>query len=158
MTLLRVGISDYAVARAPKSLMTIGLGSCVGVALYHEKEKVGGLAHILLPDSSLFSTVDRKEKFADLAIPMMVEEMEKWTRNRNFTAKMVGGAHMFSTESPESESIGYKNREAVLSILHKLDIPMVGSHVGGNIGRTMTVNLKSFDVMVSIGGKELVVL
>jgi chemotaxis protein CheD len=47
-----VGISDRSVARAPDTIVTYALGSCVGVALYDEAAGVGGLAHIMLPESS----------------------------------------------------------------------------------------------------------
>ena len=47
-----VGIGEYRVARPPAVLVSLGLGSCVGVALYDPERKVGGLAHIMLPSSN----------------------------------------------------------------------------------------------------------
>lgn len=50
---IKVGIADLKVAKAPNILRTAGLGSCVGVILYDVNKKIAGMAHIMLPDSSL---------------------------------------------------------------------------------------------------------
>jgi chemotaxis protein CheD len=47
-----VEIADKKVARSPTELVSIGLGSCVGICLYDPVTKIGGLAHIMLPDST----------------------------------------------------------------------------------------------------------
>ncbi len=72
---IRVKIADYAVKKEEGMLITVGLGSCVGVALYDSFAKVAGLAHILLPDSALFKTPSNPAKFADTAIPLLLEQM-----------------------------------------------------------------------------------
>jgi len=51
--IIRVGMADYKAAKSPAILITLGLGSCVGVVLYDNLTKVGGMAHVMLPDSSL---------------------------------------------------------------------------------------------------------
>ncbi len=48
---IKVSISDYKVSESPDKLITLGLGSCVGVAIYDKITKIGGLSHIMLPDS-----------------------------------------------------------------------------------------------------------
>ncbi len=50
--LIKVGMADYKVGRHPANLITYGLGSCVGIAMYDSSAKIGGLAHIMLPDST----------------------------------------------------------------------------------------------------------
>jgi len=54
---IKVGISDYKIAQAPDVLVTIGLGSCIGIAIYEPKSRMGALSHIMLPDSTSFSSV-----------------------------------------------------------------------------------------------------
>jgi chemotaxis protein CheD len=159
MNTIRVGISEYTVSNTPDKLVTIGLGSCVGIAIYNADKKIGGLSHILLPDSSFFSTVDKPEKFADLAIPMMVEAIRKKSGAGKLVAKIAGGASMF-VQDQESivGGIGNKNIEAVIKVLGELGIPIIASHTGGNNGRTMSVNLENFEVTISTGNKEIVTL
>lgn len=156
---IKVSISDYKISESPDKLITLGLGSCVGIAIYDKNTKVGGLSHIMLPDSSFFNNVSKPEKFADLAIPMMVDEITKGKRNRNLVAKIAGGASMFNfPDKKESESIGSRNVEAVINVLKKMGIPILSSHTGGKIGRTMIVDLDNFNVNIRTANREIVTL
>lgn len=156
---IKVGISDYKVARMPNTLMTIGLGSCVGVAIYDPKTKIGGLSHIMLPDSESFKTVNKIEKFADLAIPQMVSEIRNQTKNQQLIAKIAGGASMFQlSDAAYQGSIGERNVLAVEKSLKKLDIPLLGNHTGGNMGRTMIVDLETFTVTIRMVNREIILL
>ena len=159
MNEIKVGISDYKVARMPQTLMTIGLGSCVGIAIYDPKTKIGGLSHIMLPDSGSFKDASKIEKFADLAIPQMVEEIRKETNNQKLIAKIAGGASMFQTSADDYKgSIGERNVAAVERSLKALNIPLLGTHTGGNMGRTMIVDLATFTVNVRMVNREMFVL
>ncbi|NUO96137.1 MAG: chemotaxis protein CheD, partial [Gemmatimonadaceae bacterium] len=42
-TEIRVKVADYAVARGPQVIATIGLGSCVAIALYDRDTQIGAL-------------------------------------------------------------------------------------------------------------------
>jgi chemotaxis protein CheD len=63
MDVIKVGMADLAVCKAPQKLMTAGLGSCVGVCIYDPRTKVGGLAHIMLPNSDQVKVVHNKAHF-----------------------------------------------------------------------------------------------
>lgn len=136
---IKVGIADMNIAFSPDRIITIGLGSCIGIALYDNKLKLGGLAHIMLPDSNQFNNINNPIKFADLAIPMLIKDMEKRGSNKNsITAKIVGGASMFTfTDKNMNMDIGNRNSIAVKNVLKQLSIPMLREEVGGNKGRTM---------------------
>lgn len=155
MEQLKVGISDYKVTEAPNTLITLGLGSCVGIALYDQRTKVGGLIHIMLPDSSSFADTSNWVKFADLAIPKVAEEIASG-RPHTLVAKIAGGASMFQfkTSSPGLE-IGRRNIEMVRKTLADLSIPILGEHVAGNTGRTMIVDLETFEVSVRLINREM---
>ena len=158
MNEIKVGIADYKIATPPDKLITIGLGSCVGIAIYDKITKVGGLSHIMLPDSTMFTREIKLEKFADLAIPKMVDEMGR-LRARNLVAKIAGGASMFNFPDKKLVSdIGSRNVMAVEKLLRQLHIPILASHTGGNIGRTMIVNLDSFQVNIRTANRDIIVL
>ena len=76
---IRVGIADYKIGQAPHRIMTVGLGSCIGTIIYDEKSKVGGLSHIMLPDSKPFAAKSdvNPAKFADTAIPLMYQQLKR---------------------------------------------------------------------------------
>lgn len=156
---IKVSISDYKVSIAPNRLITLGLGSCVGIAIYDKTSRTGGLSHIMLPDSTFFSRDIKPEKFADLAIPKMVYEITNGIRSRNLVAKIAGGASMFDfSDNNSSEGIGSRNVMAVIRVLKDLGIPILSSHTGGKIGRTMIVNLDSFSVSIRAANKEVITL
>lgn len=162
MDTLKVKIADLAVLRNRGILITVGLGSCVGIALHDAENKVGGLAHILLYCSSQFenrSNSFNPAKFADTAIPLLVEEMEKsGGRRRGFKAKIAGGSQLFNFRQAGGISIGEKNIEAVRQTLKKMEINLQGEDVGGNFGRTMRFFVDSGKVQITTigrGEKEL---
>ncbi len=162
MDTLTVKIADQAVLKTRGLLVTVGLGSCVGIALYDAERKIGGLAHVLLYYSKHFESglnSFNPAKFADTAIPLLVRQMEKaGGRSKNFRAKIAGGSQLFNFRRTDNTSIGEKNVEAVRETLKKLEIPLRGEDVGGNFGRTMRFFVDSGKVLITAigrGEKEL---
>ena len=72
-----VNIGDFAVARTRGVLSTSGLGSCVAIVLFDARDRVAGLAHILLPDEELGRGESRPAKFPESAVPLLVSEMRR---------------------------------------------------------------------------------
>ncbi|MBU3126696.1 chemotaxis protein CheD [Clostridium tagluense] len=142
---IKVGIADLNVAFSPNKLITVGLGSCIGIAIYDKAIGIGGLAHIMLPDSSQFNKITNEIKFADLAIPILVEKMiKKGATLRNMRAKIAGGASMFNfPDKSIIMDIGNRNGIAVKSALKSLSIPILSEDIGGNKGRTLIFDTTS---------------
>ncbi|NLI67638.1 MAG: chemotaxis protein CheD [Bacilli bacterium] len=140
VTVVKVGIADLNVVKAPNRIRTSGLGSCVGVVIYDSYKQVAGLAHIMLPDSSLTKQENfNKYKYADTAIDILVEKLiQLGARKSQLKAKIAGGAQMFQLQSAsEIMRIGPRNVEAVKERLKFHQIPIVSSDTGGNQGRTI---------------------
>ncbi|WP_027625852.1 chemotaxis protein CheD [Clostridium lundense] len=156
----RVGIADLNVATSPDKIITVGLGSCIGIALYDKIKGVGGLLHIMLPDSTQFSNVTNPLKFADLGIPILIEKMEsKGANKRNMKAKIAGGASMFNfSDKSMVMDIGNRNGIAVKRVLNEFSIPILAEDIGGNKGRTMIFDTSNGVVQiktVGMGVKEI---
>ena len=142
--LLVVGISDYKFARNPNVIVTYALGSCVGICLYDKQLKIGGLSHIMLPESSMFNKSDiNRMKFADTAITDLVQDLAKLgVEKRRLTAKIAGGAQMFEVQQGSLiGTIGDRNVESVKNMLYHLRIPIVAEDTGLNYGRTVYFDL-----------------
>ncbi len=139
---IKVGMADLSIAKEPDILTTLGLGSCVGIALYDPSTKVGGLAHIMLPDSKQIKNNENKAKFADTAIEVLVQLMLKeGARKNRLIAKIAGGAHMFEFKNMDDMMrIGTRNVSAVVQILNEMHIPIVAQDVGENYGRTIELH------------------
>ncbi|MGL5633606.1 MAG: chemotaxis protein CheD [Sarcina sp.] len=152
-----VGIADFKITKAPKGIFTIGLGSCVGISLFDNKNKIVGLIHIMLPCSNKFSDKVNPYKFADTAIPKAIEEMVKnGAVKNNITAKIAGGAQMFkSMDRTFSNEIGKRNIIAVEEALKVNGIRLLGKEVGGYKGRTMIINSNNGVVSIKSLGKNV---
>ena len=150
--IISVPIGRWGVAAAPTQIRTL-LGSCAGVVLHDRAARVGGVAHIVLPDSK--GATDQPGKFADTAIPGLIAEIERHlgrsSRGR-LTAKVVGGASMFPAGT--TLDIGRLNQEAVDRILAGLRIPVLARDVGGSAGRRLTLDVASGVVTIRVPGGE----
>jgi chemotaxis protein CheD len=129
-----IGIGEYRVGSFP--MMTIGLGSCIGLILYDDTLKVGAMVHIMLPDSA--GRTDRPGKYADTAIALLLKELTRLgCKNRSLVAKMAGGASMFEYFGANL-NIGERNAERVRACLKENNIKLVAEDVGGKFGRSVT--------------------
>ncbi|MGB3907051.1 MAG: chemotaxis protein CheD [Methanomethylovorans sp.] len=136
-----IGMADYAVSRSPEKLTTLGLGSCVGIALYDPVAKIGGLIHIMLPTIENARFKDNCAKFADSGIPCLIEEMIRiGAVRRRLVAKIAGGAKMFSFNSDASLNIGERNVQATKMVLSEMKVPLISEDVGKNYGRTVLLD------------------
>ncbi|MDD4602104.1 Chemoreceptor glutamine deamidase CheD [bioreactor metagenome] len=143
--LIKVGMADYKVGKNPASLISYGLGSCVGIALYDPMTKIGGLAHIMLPDSTQARSAENPAKFADTALPRMLDDMLKLGAFKSrMVAKIAGGSQMFAfANATDIMRVGERNAEAVRNVLKKIDIRLIADDTGGNYGRTVELKLDS---------------
>ncbi len=95
--LIKVGMADLKAGKNPDSIISYGLGSCVGIALYDSQTRIGGLAHIMLPDSTQARATDNTAKFADTALPVLLNQIIALGASKaRITAKIAGGSQMFS--------------------------------------------------------------
>lgn len=143
-----IRMGEMAVAQSGGVLRTL-LGSCVGIALYDRRRRVGGLAHVVLPESR--GQTETPAKFVDTAVPALVEAMQALSEEPlRLSARIAGGAQMFKTSV--ARRIGDQNVEASEALLRTMRIPVVGRHCGGSKGRRMTLDLATGVVRVEIVG------
>ena len=153
---IEVTMGGGAVTRAPHVILSSGLGSCVVLTLYDTKWKLGGLAHIMLPDSNSLNGYHPPYKCADTAIATLIKGLRSMRANpRNMVAKLVGGAKMFLSNDDSNPGIGGQNIISVKHILKRRRIPVIGENTGGNYGRSVEFYLDSGKVMVRAIGREV---
>ncbi|WP_233487016.1 MULTISPECIES: chemotaxis protein CheD [unclassified Halanaerobium] len=152
-----VKMADYAVGEQGLLLATLGLGSCVGIALYDSFRKIGGLIHIMLPENPGQKKI---VKYADTGIPFLISELEDMgASKRRMTAKIVGGAGMFKFEGGDPVmQIGRRNVEAVKNILKEENIKIIGEDVGKDYGRSMYFYLDDGKVEVKSFSRDLLII
>lgn len=140
-----VSVADWAADRGDAALITLGLGSCVAVALYDPETHVGGLAHILLPSESLARDRDKPAKFPETAVPFLVDRMgDLGAGRRRLRARLVGGASMFAgLSSGAVASVGERNVQATREVLDRAGIPVVAEDTGKDYGRSVYFHLET---------------
>lgn len=138
MANITIGIGDLKVCKSPDVLVTYALGSCVGICLLDSSACVGGLSHIMLPDSTTgVNSAANPMRFADTAIPMLIREMERLGASRSrLRAKIAGGATMFALAN-DKFNIGDRNVTEVKKMLAKERIPILAEDTGADYGRTV---------------------
>ena len=155
MSMIKVGMADFNICKAPDAITTLGLGSCVGIALYDQKRKVAGLAHIMLPDSTAVKNNSNIAKFADTGIDACIDMMIKNGASRiGLTAKIAGGAQMFAFGSNNDMlRIGERNVEAVKRKLRLLGIRILAEDTGKSYGRTIEFYPQTGELLIKAVGK-----
>ncbi len=152
-----VRTGEFGLGVHPDVLVTLALGSCVGVALWDRFGRRGALAHVMLPSPAVQDPGGDLNRFASHAVPAMVAELAGARGAPGIVAKVVGGAAMFSGDTLHA-SIGARNVDEVRRQLGLLSIPIVAEDTGGGSARTAALHLDSGALSVrghSFGTREL---
>ena len=150
----KVGMGELDVLRGVGVLRTL-LGSCIGLVLHDPKNCVGGLAHIVLPESNGLSHLPGK--YANTAIPELIRQIERaGGQPQRLVAKFSGGANMFATS--RANAVGDLNIARVECLLNAAGIPVLGKDCGGKQGRRTSFNVETGKVIVEIVGGRFVEL
>jgi chemotaxis protein CheD len=146
-----VKVADFRSGTGNDILVTIGLGSCVGIVLYDAAAHVGGLAHVLLPSPALGRPDSNPAKFPQTAVPLLLEQMGQHGASiRRISARLIGGASMFNgLGAPGTIQMGERNVVASRQALHQHGVAIVGEATGGDFGRTVRLWVADGRVEVS---------
>ena len=153
--IIKVSMADLNTCAAPDVLTTLGLGSCVGVALRDPVTRIGGLAHVMLPDSTRIKNNSNIYKFADTGIEELVRQLEKKGASRSrLVAKIAGGAQMFAFQNKsDMVRVGENNVLASKAKLQEMKIPLLAEDTGKDYGRTVIFYPENGDLIIRSVGK-----
>lgn len=156
--MIKVGMADLNICKAPEALTTLGLGSCIGACIYDPVTKIAGMVHYMLPDSTRIKNNENIAKFGDTGIVETVKRMERMGADRKrMVAKIAGGAKMFaisSTSKLSSLNVGDNNIEAAKKIFNELGIKIIAEDTGLNYGRTIEFYAEDGKLLIKAVGKE----
>lgn len=157
---IKVGMADLNICKNPDIITTLGLGSCIGIALYDPVTKIGGLAHIMLPDSTKMKNNTNIAKFADTGIEELVRRMVvAGVSKSRLVAKIAGGAKMFEVSGlSDVGNVGERNAEASRAKLKELGIPLLAEDTGLNYGRTVELHCETGEFHIKSVGKTLKII
>ncbi len=152
-----VGMGELRVVHSPCLLTAVGIGSCVAFALYDAVERIGGLAHTVLPSRRGIDQGPNMGRYIDWAVETMVNRMTCMGAKQNrITAKVFGGANMFPDiiDVHGPMDIGKRNIEAIEQDLGRYGIRIVAAEVGDAVGRSVVFDTRDGSVLVRTALQE----
>ncbi len=154
---IAVGLGDVCVTDdITTALASYGLGSCIGVCIYDPVAKVGGMAHIVLPTSNPSAPGPPSTKYADVAVPQLLQQtLRRGASRRRLIVKIVGGARMIQAAGfDDTIEMGARNLEMVKKALAAEGLAITAADTGGHQGRSVWLHLDSCRVMVRVAGGQ----
>jgi chemotaxis protein CheD len=154
-----VGVGDMAVSNNTQVILsTYALGSCIGVVAYDPVVKVGGILHLMLPDSSISpdKALLQPAMFADTGLPLFFRSLAGLKAERGRLRLFVtGGACVLS--SHDAFKIGERNTKATLSFLAGNGFPVRQTVTGGTTNRTIHLQINDGEMTLKTpeGSKAL---
>lgn len=156
-----VGISDMIVSDDSDDLIvTYSLGSCLGIVLYDPVALVGGMVHIMLPDSSI-EKLSKNDvafnpfKYIDTGVPKLFKACaDLGMSKRNVCMGVFGGAQIFDRE--DFFNIGKRNYATLRKMLWKLGVLINHEHVGGRVHRTVKLDMKTGEIIVDVNKEQVI--
>ncbi len=140
-------IGEYYITQSPTVITTV-LGSCVGVCLFEQKEKIGGLNHILLPGDPDLNYYNDSARYGVNAMELLINGIMKLGgKKKNIIAKAFGGAcvteHFSCNNGPGAQNIKF-----ITSFLKNEDIKLVSYDLGGYDVRKILLKTDTGDVFL----------
>jgi len=146
-----VGMGKFAVTSVGPKLTCLGIGSCIAVIISDRINNIFGMAHVMLAYRNEDFKTTNPNKYADVCIPNMINEMvASGAEKSHLKAKIAGGAHMFPSLGDDILSINIKNIEAVKTTLKKEGIQLLAEDTGGHNGRTVILDTTTREIKVLI--------
>ncbi|RLB85352.1 MAG: chemotaxis protein CheD [Deltaproteobacteria bacterium] len=151
-----VGVADMKVSNNPEeSIITYSLGSCIGLVIYDSVARVGGMLHYMLPESSIDKNkaVARPYMFADSGIPRLFKSAyQLGAAKQRIKIYAAGGAEILDQKG--FFNIGKRNYMALKKIFFKNKVMINKQDVGGNVNRTVRIEIATGDIYVKTSGSK----
>jgi len=128
------------------------LGSCVAVVAYDIKNRVGGMAHIMLPGKSK-NQKEHKNKYADNALENLLSEMNLLGAEKSkIEICLAGGANVLQKQD---DTIAKANVSSVINTINEKNLTLCATSLGGFERRSIRVNIQTGTVCCTIGNSTL---
>lgn len=156
-----IELGEIKVSKNLTTVFTVShIGASIVVVMYDRLNKVGGLAHVILPDSSLSDKNDESAtgKYADLAVPELVRLfMEEGGEVNSTEVRMIGGAQLFNFGGGSANilNIGSRNATAIRTAMSRHGLAIEKADIGGNKAKSLRFVVATGQVVIRIiGGPE----
>lgn len=153
-----VGVADMRISKDPEDiLVTHALGSCLGIVVYDPVACVGGMLHVMLPQSSIDSVKAENQPlmFVDTGVPKLFRESYGMGAvKQRMVVKVAGGACVNRDEDKDYFQIGKRNFISLRNLLWKNGVLLSSYDVGGSDSRGLSLEMGSGEVIVKTQGQN----
>lgn len=153
-----VGIADLKFSTDPaESIITYALGSCLGITIYDPTARVGGMLHLMMPDSTIdpSKAAENPYKFVDTGVPLLFKGAYKLGADKaRMIVKVAGGANPLGGGDNDYFQIGRRNMTALRKLLFRNGVLIKAEDTGGSDSRTMTLDVATGAVMLRLPDGE----
>lgn len=154
---LIVGVGDMAVSGdGVTTFSTYALGSCVGVVAFDPTNRVGGMLHVMLPDSAISAEKALVQPliFADTGVEHFLKSLkELGAELEHLKIVLAGGASTMS--SSDAFKIGEKNVAAVKQKLTEYRLTPIAEELGGYTNRSLHFEMQKGRLQISLPDQKM---
>lgn len=120
------------VSADPDTTLITVLGSCVSACIYDPESGVGGMNHFILPTGGKLDTIDRSQRYGDIAMRTLVDTIRGFGKRRQkLQAKLYGGR----TRGSSGTDAGAQNVAFARQFLVEEGIELVDACLGNDFAR-----------------------
>jgi len=151
-----VGVADMKISTSQEDeIITYALGSCLGITIYDPVARIGAMMHVMLPSSTIdpIKAESNPCMFVDSGIKkLFLDSYKSGAERGRLIVHAAGGACANGLEQDDYFQIGKRNVTMLRNLLWKNGIILKNSDFGGNLARTMSLNIESGEVQVRANG------
>lgn len=136
-------------------IVTYSLGSCLGITIYDPLKKIGGLLHLMLPDSNIdpAKAVTMPYMFVDTGVPRLFHAAYNLGADRSrLIVKVAGGAQMLDEKG--IFNIGIRNVDAFKKLMIQQGLAVHAGETGGLVSRTIRFDLANGNTTIKSPGLD----
>lgn len=144
-----VNTGEVYAATAGTILNSGAIGSCVVIAACDLQNKVGGMAHVMLPGESPPNGKTHRTKYGKDAIKELLNQLTALGADKkNIKVCLLGGANVLKRIN---DTIGIDNINSVKKFLNKLQVTVCAESLGGTERRTALFDIETTCVYFTVG-------
>jgi chemotaxis protein CheD len=169
--LVEITMGDFQATKEAQAIYcakNITTGLCV--MMYDANAKVGGMAHVILPDSEFqqtqtsglkkpFDDSQYKACYADIAIPQLWEALQALGASVESTnCTLVGGSQLFTFGGGRGNplNIGARNAITARTTLSRMGLTVKHTEIGGSRPRSAVLMLNDGRIFVQTKGGDTI--
>jgi len=133
-------------------IRVLALGSCIAVVAYDAKNRIGGIAHIMLLGEAPENKKQEENKYAENAVSNLLLQMQKAGADKErMEFCLAGGANVLRRSD---DTIAKKNCDSVLQIAKEQKLKVKAKSLGGTQRRRISLDITSGEVKLCVGDNK----